>query len=171
MKSKAFSLQKLVSAAVFTAMGVLLSPLLYVPVGPVKAFPVQHMINVLLAVLLGWRYGIGTAFSISTIRIVMSSGSILAYPGSMIGAALAGYVYKKTGNVLAAAAGEVIGTGIIGALAAYPLASVFLGTQAGAFFLVLPFAASSAVGALCAWLLCQVLPMPRLREIAERERG
>lgn len=156
-------IKKLVISAVFVAFGILLSPLLYVPLGPVKAFPVQHVINVVLAVLLGWRYGVGAAFSISTLRILLGSGSILAYPGSMIGAALSAYVYKKTGSVLGALVGEVLGTGILGALVSYPIAAIFLGTSAGAFFLVVPFFTSSAVGACIGWLLCRLLPLERLR--------
>ena len=109
-------LKKLTLTAIFIALGVLLAPLVSFPFGGARVFPLQHLINVLLAVLLGWRYSVAGAFCISSIRIALGVGTILAYPGSMIGACLSGILYKKTGSIWGAVVGEIFGTGILGGL-------------------------------------------------------
>lgn len=92
------SLRKWIFAALLTAAGVLLSPVFSFPLGVTRAFPLQHMINIFLAVLCGTRYGVSAAFTTSVIRNIISSGSLLAFPGSMIGAFLSGYLYNRTKN-------------------------------------------------------------------------
>ena len=149
------SLRQLTLTALFVAVGVFSSHLIYVPVGIAKCFPVQHAINVLLAVLLGTRSAVGAAFATSLLRNLLGSGSLLAFPGSMIGAALAGIFYSRSGRLAGAVLGEVIGTGLLGALLAFPLAKFILGSQAGAFFFIAPFAVSSLGGSLLAWLLAK----------------
>ncbi|SDF33560.1 energy coupling factor transporter S component ThiW [Sporolituus thermophilus] len=146
-------LKKLTFTALFMAIGVLSAHLVYIPVGAAKCFPVQHAINVLLAVLLGTRYSVSAAFGISLLRNILGTGSLLAFPGSMIGAALAGIVYHRTGHILGAVVGEVIGTGIIGALVAFPVAKYLIGSKVGAFFFVIPFFVSTAGGSIIAYLL------------------
>ena len=143
--------RKLTFAALFMAVGVLSAHLVYIPVGVSKCFPVQHAINVLLAVLLGTRYSVGAAFGVSVLRNILGTGSLLAFPGSMIGAALAGILYKRTNHILGAVIGEIVGTGIIGGLVAYPMAKVFLGSGVGALFFVVPFLVSTVGGSLIAW--------------------
>ncbi|EGO65893.1 energy coupling factor transporter S component ThiW [Acetonema longum] len=147
--------RKLTVTALLVAVGVLSSHLVYIPVGVSKCFPVQHAINVLLAVLLGTRYSVGAAFSISLLRNILGTGSLLAFPGSMAGAALAGFVYKRTHHILGAVLGEIIGTGIIGGLLSYPIAKYLIGSQVGAFFFVAPFLISTTGGSMIAWLLCR----------------
>lgn len=146
-------IRKLTFTALFMAIGVLSAHLVYIPIGVAKCFPVQHAINVLLAVLLGTRYSVSGAFGISLLRNILGTGSLLAFPGSMIGAALAGILYKRTNHILGAVVGEVIGTGIIGALVAFPVAKYIVGTQVGAFFFVVPFLVSTIGGSIIACLL------------------
>ncbi|AIF49927.1 energy coupling factor transporter S component ThiW [Pelosinus sp. UFO1] len=145
--------RKLAFTALFIAIGVFSAHLVYIPIGIAKCFPVQHAINVLLAVLMGTRYSVSAAFSISLLRNILGTGSLLAFPGSMLGAALAGILYKKTNHILGAIVGEIIGTGIIGSLVAYPVAKYILGSQVGAFFFVLPFLVSTTGGSLIAYFL------------------
>ena len=92
-------LKKMTVTAIFIAIGVLLAPFVSFPFGGARVFPLQHLINVLLSVLVGWRYSTAGAFCISSIRIAMGVGTVLAYPGSMIGAALSGVLYKKTNSI------------------------------------------------------------------------
>ena len=143
--------RKLTFTAMFIAVGVLSAHLIYIPVGVSKCFPMQHAINVLLAVLLGTKYSVGAAFGVSLLRNILGTGSLLAFPGSMIGAALAGILYKRTNHILGAVAGEIVGTGLIGGLVAYPVAKLFLGTSVGALFFVVPFLISTVGGSLIAW--------------------
>ena len=145
------NLQKMTLAALFMAIGVLSAHLVYIPVGIAKCFPVQHAINILLAVILGTRYAVGTALGISLLRNLLGTGSLLAFPGSLFGALLAGIFYRRTNHILGAIAGEVIGTGLIGSLAAFPVAKFLLGSPAGALFFVMPFLVSTAGGSLLAY--------------------
>lgn len=147
------SVRRLSFTALFVAVGVLSAHLIYIPIGIAKCFPVQHAINVLLAVLLGTRYAVSGAFAVSLLRMAFGTGSLLAFPGSMFGAALAGLLYKRTGHIAGAMFGEVIGTGLLGGLVAYPVAAYLIGSQVGAFFFIVPFAISSLGGSLIAWLI------------------
>lgn len=142
-------------AAMFMAIGVVSAHLVYIPVGFAKCFPMQHAINVLLAVLLGTRYAASAAFGVSLLRNLLGTGSVLAFPGSMIGAILAGVLYKKTGHIYGAILGEVVGTGIIGGLVAYPIAKFLLASNAGAFFFVMPFLVSTIGGSVIAYVIYQ----------------
>ena len=145
--------KKMTYTALFVAIGVLSAHIIYIPIVVAKCFPVQHAINVLLAVLLGTRYAVGSAFTISVLRNILGTGSLLAFPGSMIGAFLAGVLYRRTGSIFGAIAGEVIGTGLLGSLVAYPVANLLLGSNVGAFFFVVPFLVSTAGGSLIAYLI------------------
>lgn len=162
--------RKLTFTALFIAIGVLSAHLVYIPVGVAKCFPVQHAINVLLAVVLGTRYSTGAAFTISLLRNLLGTGSILAFPGSMIGAALAGILYKRTGHILGAVAGEIIGTGLIGGLVAFPIAKFLLGTPVGAFFFIIPFLISTTGGSLIVWLLYKTPVVTYSQEILRQSR-
>ena len=142
--------RKLTFAALFMAVGVLSAHLVYIPVGVAKCFPVQHAINVLLAVLLGTRYSVGAAFGVSMLRNILGVGSLLAFPGSMIGAALSGFLYARTKSIWGAVIGEIVGTGVIGGLVAFPMAKYFLGSGVGALFFVAPFLVSTIGGSLIA---------------------
>lgn len=146
-------IRPLAFTALFVALGVLLGHLVYIPIGVAKCFPMQHAINVLLASFLGTRYAVSGAFTISLLRNLLGTGSILAFPGSLCGAFLAGWLFRRTGHIAGAVAGEIIGTGLLGGLLAYPVASWFLGSQVGAFFFIIPFLISTTGGSLIAYAL------------------
>lgn len=148
--------QKLTLTAMMIAIGTLTSHLLFIPLGIVKVFPVQHFINVLSAVLLGPYYAVAQAIGISLLRNMMGTGSVFAFPGSIIGALLAAHLFKKTNKIGFAFTGEVIGTGIIGAIACYPIATLFLGKEAALFGLVPAFLVSSFAGAAMGLILLKV---------------
>ena len=145
--------RKLTSAALLIAIGTLSAHLIYIPAGVSKCFPVQHAINGLGAVLLGPDYAVAIAFIISCLRNMFGTGSLLAFPGSMIGALLAGLAYKRWNNIPAAMAGEIFGTGILGGLVAWLIASTLLGSKAVAWFFVPPFLVSTIGGSIIAGLL------------------
>ena len=162
-------LKKLTITALFIAIGVLSAHLVYIPVVVAKCFPVQHAINILLAVLLGTRYSVSAAFGISLLRNLLGTGSLLAFPGSMIGAALSGMIYRKTGSIYGAICGEVIGTGIIGGLVAYPVAKYILATDVVAFVFVLPFMVSTVGGSIIALAICKTPIRHLFTEFANRK--
>ena len=152
---KTASVKKLALAGILCAVAVAGS-LLSFPVFGSKCAPVQHMVNVLCAVFLGPWYGVGVAFTASLLRNLLGVGSVLAFPGSMCGALLCGLLFWKTRSLTAALAGEVLGTSLLGGLAAYPLALAFLGQKAGELAYtayIIPFLISTAAGSLLAGVL------------------
>ncbi|KYD08619.1 energy coupling factor transporter S component ThiW [Heyndrickxia sporothermodurans] len=150
-------LKKMTITAVIIAITTLISNIVFIPVGFAKIFPIQHMANVLTAILLGPFYSIAQAFIVSIIRNFTGTGSLFAFPGSMIGAFLSGYLFMKTRKLSWAFTGEVIGTGILGALAAYPVARLLLGKNVALFGFIPSFIVSSFAGALIAIFLMKVL--------------
>jgi energy coupling factor transporter S component ThiW len=154
--------KKITIASLLIALGVITGNLIFIPIGVSKCFPVQHTINVLAAVILGPGYGVAIAFCISLLRNILGTGSLLAFPGSMIGALLAGILYRKTEKSLFAIAGEVFGTGVIGGLLAFPIANFIMGKKVGALFFVTPFLISTIGGSLIAYFMLRVLDFSKL---------
>lgn len=149
---KSVQVRKLVLAALLVAVGVVCSPL-SIPVGASKCFPVQHMVNVLAAVMLGPWYGVGMAFVTSLIRVLIGTGSLLAFPGSMCGALLCGLLYMRFKNLPLTYVGEVFGTSVLGGLLAYPVATLIMSKEAALFAYVVPFLVSTVGGTLIAAVL------------------
>lgn len=140
--------KKIALAGVLCALAVVGS-LFSFPVLGSKCAPVQHMVNVFCAVFLGPFYGVGVAFTASLIRNILGLGSLMAFPGSMVGALLCGITYHRTKNIPFTLIAEVIGTGILGGLLAYPVAIFFMGQSAGAvafYAYILPFLISTVGG-------------------------
>lgn len=148
-------IKRLFLGAMFVAVAVALSPL-SIPVGVAKCFPVQHFVNVIAAMFLGPVYGVGVAFSASLIRVLMGTGTLLAFPGSMVGALLCGIVFYVSKKLWAACLAEIVGTGIFGALIAYPVATLLMGREAALFAFVVPFLASTIGGSAIAFVLVSV---------------
>ncbi|SRR6266545_365397 len=168
--------QRLALAAVLVALGVVLSAF-SIPVGPARVFPFQHMINVVAGVLLGPWYAVLTAFGISVIRNGLGTGTFLAFPGSIFGAFLVGWVYHHVRRTDWAAFVEPIGTAIIGGLVGYLLilpvaeptrllgfvavnpasSQPYLGIFGGALALVASFAVSSVPGCVLGFLVLKAL--------------
>ena len=157
MKSKA---QKVALSGVLIALAVVFGTF-SIPIGAAKISPIQHFVNVVSAVTLGPFYAVVNAFAASFIRNILGTGSMLAFPGSMIGAFLAGVIYKKVNLLFSAVIGEVIGTGILGAIAAYPVALLIMGKEGAIFMFVAPFIMSCSAGALIAYCF---LKIPVIRE-------
>ena len=156
MKNK--SVQKLAIAGVFCALAVVGSMFLTFPVFGSKCAPVQHIVNVLCAVFLGPWYGLATAFVASLLRNLLGWGSLLAFPGSMCGALLCGLVYWKTKNLPMTLIAEVLGTGVLGGLAAYPVAKELMGLTPETYTVyIIPFLISTAAGSILAGLLVYAL--------------
>ena len=152
---KNLSVKKLALAGMLCALAVVGSVFSF-PIFGSKCAPVQHIVNILCAVLLGPYWGLGVAFVASLLRNLLGLGSLMAFPGSMFGALLCGVVYHKTQKLLPTLVGEVFGTSILGGLCAYPVAILLMGKSAGdiAFYAyIVPFLISTAVGAVIAGVL------------------
>lgn len=150
------SIKKLAVSAMLAAVAVTLSGF-SIPVGASKCFPIQHLANVMASVFLGPGYGVAMAFCTSLIRNLMGTGSLLAFPGSMMGAFLGGVLYRRSGKLVLAYAGEVFGTGILGGMLCYPVATLLMGKEAAVFAYVIPFLMSTLCGTIMAAFLVGVL--------------
>ena len=152
---KNLSVKKLALAGMFCALAVVGSVFSF-PIFGSKCAPVQHMVTILCAVLLGPYYGVGVAFVASLLRNLLGLGSLMAFPGSMFGALLCGLTYHKAKQLLPTLVAEVFGTSILGGLCAYPVAILLMGKSAGdiAFYAyIIPFLVSTAGGAVIAGVL------------------
>lgn len=130
------------------------------PVFGSKCAPVQHMVNILCAVFLGPWYGVAVAFGASLLRNLLGLGSLMAFPGSMIGALLCGVAFWKTKNLPLTLGSEVFGTSVLGGLCAYPVAILLMGQGVGqvAFYAyIIPFLVSTAGGAVLSGILIYAL--------------
>ena len=148
--------KKIALAGIFAAISVIGS-LFQVPVFGSKCAPVQHLMNIMGAVFLGPGYAFGAAFVSSLIRNLLGLGTLLAFPGSMCGALLAGILYKYFKKLPLAYLGEVVGTGIIGGLLAYPVAAFIMGNEVAAYAFIVPFLISTCGGTLIAVVLVTAL--------------
>ncbi|MQN01083.1 MAG: energy coupling factor transporter S component ThiW [Lachnospiraceae bacterium] len=151
------NIRKLVVSAMFVALIVVLSGF-YIPVGASKCFPVQHMVNVLSAVILGPGWGVAIAFCASLIRNLMGTGTLLAFPGSMVGALCCGLMYHYTKKLIPTYISEVVGTGVLGGMLCFPVAKFIMGNaQAAVFTYVVPFLISTVGGTVIAAILVGIL--------------
>lgn len=144
-------------AVILVAVAVALSPI-FIPVGIAKCFPAQHMVNVIAGVMLGPVYAVVIATAAGIIRNILGLGTLLAFPGGMIGAFLAGLAYKAFKNIYAAGLGEVVGTGLLGALAsAWIVAPVFMGKSMALATLIIAFSVSTLGGSVFGVIALHVL--------------
>ena len=156
-KKKSISIRKLAMAGVLVAVAVVGS-LFSFPVAGSKCAPVQHMVNICGAVFLGPAWGVGVAFCASVIRNLTGLGSLMAFPGSMVGALCCGLMYKYSRKIIPTCIAEALGTGILGGLAAYPLAKyVMLIQPDGVFIYIIPFLISTVVGSIVAAVVMLIL--------------
>ena len=144
-------------AVILIAVADVLSPF-HIPVGISKCFPAQHMVNVISAVMLGPWYAMGVAFFAAAIRNLFGWGTLLAFPGGMIGALLAGLIYRASKNIYAAGVGELIGTGVLGALASVWIVGPHLMHKPlAAGTMIVAFSISSLGGALIGVIALKML--------------
>ena len=145
-------------AIILVAIGVALSPFTSIPIGIAKINPAQHFVNVIGAVLLGPWWATGIALIIGVLRNALGTGTFLAFPGGMIGAFLAGFVFRYTRNIYLGALGEIMGTGFLGAVvSALMVAPVFLGKTMAMGGLIIAFSGSTILGSIMGLLALKFL--------------
>lgn len=171
------STKKLAIAAIFVALAVVGSAFIQFPFLGSNCSPTQHMVNVLCAVFLGPWYGVGVAFCASLIRNLLSLGSLMAFPGSMIGALCCGLAYKALRNrneiaaILATLVAEMLGTGVLGGLCAWPVSVLFMSGDAATLAVtayIVPFLISTVVGSIIAGVLVFALRAGGALKILQR---
>ncbi len=169
MMNSKLTTKKMILCSIFMTLATVLGTF-SIPILGAKASPIQHLINVMAGVTLGPTYGVFAAFGSALLRNMLGTGSILAFPGSMIGAFLAGYLFSKSKRIELAVLGEFMGTGLLGALVAYPLASLVLGKEVAVVAYIIPFSISSGVGSVMAYMILKVKAV-RLLLLEERKKS
>nr|WP_296156898.1 energy coupling factor transporter S component ThiW [uncultured Blautia sp.] len=160
--------RKLAAAGVLTAVAVAGS-MISVPIAGSKCAPVQHMVNIFAAVMLGPWWGVAIAFCASLIRNILGIGSFLAFPGSMIGALCCGLICHFTDRLELTCIAEALGTGILGGLAAYPVARFVMGlAPAGFTVYMIPFFISTLTGSILAYILVRIFEKSHVIDAIKR---
>lgn len=146
---------KMIFMAILVAVGVVISPILRVE----GMCPMAHFINITAAVLLGPVEALGCALMIGIIRMIVMSIPPLALTGAIFGATLSGILYQKSrGKIIAAVIGEIIGTGIIGAIASYPVMTLICGRTGLTWFFYVPsFIGGTLIGGSIALIFLMAL--------------
>jgi len=131
------------------AMGVVISPILRVE----GMCPMAHYINIVCSVLLGPGYSLVCAIIIGILRMSFMGIPPIALTGAIFGAYLSGVFYRISGGKLICAVfGEVVGTGIVGAILSYPVMTYFWGkTDISWFFYVPSFVLGTLIGGTIAY--------------------
>lgn len=132
------------------ALGVVLSPILRVP----GMAPMQHFINVIAGVLFGPFGALLCALLIGILRMATLGINILAISGAIFGAFFSGLLFDLTKrNFLGSVVGELIGTGLIGAMISFPLMRILYNNDAVALLTYIPgFSLASLVGSTLAFI-------------------
>ena len=149
------SLVKLIVLSMLIALGVIISPILRVE----GMCPMAHFINIVCSVFLGPWYSLLCATLIGIIRMVTMGIPPIALTGAIFGAFLSGVFYRlSNGKILCAVLGEVIGTGIIGALISYPVMELFWGKEGLSWLFYVPsFICGTLIGGSIAYVFLRKL--------------
>lgn len=147
---KTSNILKMVVLAMLIAIGVVISPILRVE----GMCPMAHLINIVCSVLLGPWYSLLCATLIGIIRMTTMGIPPIALTGAIFGAFLSGVFYRLSkGKIICAVLGEVVGTGIIGALASYPVMTFLWGKEGLSWLFYVPsFICGTLIGGSIAYV-------------------
>lgn len=148
-------LLKKLMLAMLVAMGVVISPILRIE----GMCPMAHFINIVCSVILGPWYSLLCATLIGVIRMFFLGIPPLALTGAVFGAALSGILYRVSkGNLICAIIGEIIGTGIIGAIVSYPIMTFIWGRTGLTWMFYVPsFIMGTLIGGTIAFVFLAAL--------------
>lgn len=153
--NKKSGLIKMTFLAMMVAIGVVISPILRVE----GMCPMAHLINIVCSVMMGPWYSLLCAVLIGIIRMMFMGIPPLALTGAVFGAFLSGVLYRASGGrMIFAVIGEVIGTGIIGAMVSYPVMAFLMGRGGlSVMFYVPSFICGTLIGGSVAFIFLKYL--------------
>ena len=145
----------MVFMAMMIGLGVVISPILRIE----GMCPMAHLINIVCAVLLGPVEAFTCALIIGIIRMMFMGIPPLALTGAIFGATLSGVLYRLSkGKLIAAVLGEIIGTGIIGAIVSYPVMALLMGRTGLTWLFYVPsFIMGTLIGGTIAFIFLTAL--------------
>ena len=154
MKHKS-NLLNLAVMAFMIALGVVISPILRFE----GMCPMAHFINITCSVLLGPWCSLICAVAIGIIRMIFMGIPPLALTGAIFGAFLSGIFYRLSkGKIICAVLGEIVGTGIIGAIVSYPVMTYIWGKTGLTWFFYVPsFICGTLIGGSIAFVFLKKL--------------
>lgn len=169
MLAKKSNLLKMIVLAMLVATGVVISPILRIE----GMCPMAHLINIVCSVLLGPWYSLLCAALIGIIRMTLMSIPPLALTGAVFGAFLSGLLYRLSkGKLIFAVLGEVTGTGIIGAIASYPVMTYIMGRSGLTWFFYVPsFICGTLIGGAVAFIFLKALQKTGLLQKFQHSLG
>lgn len=147
--------KKIAFVGLFIALEVLLSGT-SIPVGATKIMPLQHTLNATAGILLGPWYAAVAGLFTAIIRVSLGTGTIFAFPGSVFGGLVVGYVYKTVRKDYAAFT-EPLGTALIGGTLSALIFAPSIGVGGSVWFFIYLFALSSVPGAIIGYFLVKLL--------------
>ena len=128
---------KITFLAMMVAIGVVISPILRVE----GMCPMAHLINIVCSVMMGPWYSLLCATMIGIIRMMFMGIPPLALTGAVF-----------------AVVGEVIGTGIIGAMVSYPVMTFLMGREGLSLMFYVPsFICGTLIGGSVAFIFLKYL--------------
>ena len=141
--------------AMMVAIGVVISPILRIE----GMCPTAHLINIVCSVMMGPVYSFLCALVIGIIRMMFMGIPPLALTGAIFGAFLSGVLYRLSkGRVIFAVVGEIIGTGIIGAMISYPVMTFIMGRNGLSWMFYVPsFVCATLIGGSVAFIFLKSL--------------
>ena len=153
------NLLKMIVLSMLIAIGVVISPIFRVE----GMCPMAHFINIVCSVFLGPWYSLLCATLIGIIRMLTMGIPPLALTGAIFGAFLSGVFYRTSkGKIIFAVIGEVVGTGIIGAIISYPVMTFIWGKEGLSLLFYVPsFICGTLIGGSIAYVF--------LRKLADNE--
>lgn len=146
---------RMIFLSMLVGLGVVISPILRIE----GMCPMAHLINITCSVFMGPWYSLLCASLIGILRMVLMGIPPLALTGAVFGAVLSGILYRAAkGRLWAAVLGEIIGTGIIGAVASYPVMEIFYGRTGLSWMYYVPlFISGTLIGGSLAYALLTML--------------
>ena len=160
---------KLIVLSMLVALGVVISPILRIE----GMCPMAHFINITCAVLLGPWYALLCATTIGVLRMLLMGIPPLALTGAVFGAVLSGLLYRASGGkLICAVLGEVIGTGLIGAIVSYPVMVLLYGkTELTWLFYVPLFIAGTLIGGTIAYFFLMAMRKNGMLKTMQQKLG
>ena len=160
---------KLIVLSMLVALGVVISPILRIE----GMCPMAHFINITCAVLLGPWYALLCATTIGVLRMLLMGIPPLALTGAVFGAVLSGLLYRASGGKLIyAVLGEVIGTGLIGAIVSYPVMAFLYGkTELTWLFYVPLFISGTLIGGTIAYFFLMAMRKNGMLKTMQQKLG
>lgn len=148
-------LLKTLVLSMLVALGVVISPILRFE----GMCPMAHFINIVCSVLLGPWHSLLCATLIGIIRMATMGIPPIALTGAIFGAFLSGVFYRMSkGKLIFAVIGEIIGTGIIGAILSYPVMTFLWGKEGLSWLFYVPsFICGTLIGGSIAFVFLRKL--------------